>query len=145
MKIYDILDSIAGYTSQGCVFRIARVNSECRNIIMGSHIMEMMLAKRNEKLTRCAAFMIQTAPCSECNENIVFKQIYGQRKIDVCMHCMFEVGNYHERVNIQEAAKIIQGSNHGFMIKQRKLNALKYCVRNGEKLFLKSDVMKLAN
>ena len=131
--VYLLLD----YISDGCAFRLALTDSMNNNIIMNSDW--MVRARKLEDFMLYKSMKVLKTVCNECHKEFVIS-----KSLHVCEKCMFESGNYHERVDMSQAQNIIKQLNGGFMIKQRKFNKLKYRIYNRTRWYLKSDVYKIA-
>ena len=134
----DVVYILLDYISHGCAFRLALTDSINNNIIMNSDW--MVRTRKLEVFMLYKEFMkVSTTICNECHKEVVIA--YPSY---ACEKCMFESGNYHERVDMIHARNIIRELNNGFMIKQRKFNDLKCFVYKKQRWYLKSDVCKIA-
>ena len=133
----DIVYLLLDYISDGCAFRLALTDSINNNIIMNSDW--MVRTRKLEVFTLYKSMKVLKTVCNECHKGFVIS-----KSLHVCEKCMFESGNYHERVDVIQARNIIRELNKGFTIKQRKFNNLKYYVYKKQRWYLKSDVHKIA-
>ena len=133
----DIVYLLLDYISYGCAFRLALTDSIHHNIIMNSDW--MVMTQKLEYFMLCKSMKVLKEVCNECHKGFVISS-----SLHVCEQCMFESGNYHERVDMSQARNIIRELNNGFMIKQRKFNNLKYYTYKEQRWYLKSDVYKIA-